>query len=167
MTTIELETKINASQQTCFDLARSIDLHVQSTVSTGEKVVAGKTSGLVELGDEITWEATHFGVRQRLSVRIIEMNSYSSFTDCMVKGAFKSMNHRHSFEFRDGKTIMKDHFCYETPFGIVGRLFDFFILKKHMTRFLKIRNNMIKERAEQDGNLLLGSYPNLFHNYWG
>ena len=123
-------------------------MHDQSTVSTGEKVVAGKTSGLVELGDEITWEATHFGVRQRLSVRIIEMNPYTSFTDCMVKGAFISMNHRHSFEFRDDKTIMQDHFCYETPFGIAGRLFDFLLLKTHMTRFLKIRNAMIKEQAE-------------------
>jgi len=149
MTTIELETIINASQQRCFDLARSIDLHLQSTVSTGERVVEGKTSGLVELGDEITWEATHFGIRQRLSVRIIELNPYTSFTDCMVKGAFKSMNHRHSFEFSDGKTSMKDHFCYETPFGIFGTLFDFLLLKRHMTRFLKIRNAMIKEQAEQ------------------
>ena len=93
MATIVMETIINASQQRCFDLARSIDLHLQSTVSTGERVVAGKTSGLVELSDEITWEATHFGVRQRLTVKIIEMSHYTSFTDCMVMGAFKSMNH--------------------------------------------------------------------------
>ncbi len=148
MTTIILETIINASQQRCFDLARSIDLHLESTVSTGERVVVGKPSGLVELGDEITWEATHFGVRQKLSVRIIEMTPYTSFTDCMVKGAFKSMNHRHSFELKDGKTIMKDHFCYETPYGIVGRLFDFLLLKRHMKRFLLIRNTMIKQQAE-------------------
>ena len=149
MTTIVLETVINASQQRCFDLARSIDLHLQSTVSTGERVVSGNPTGLVELGDEITWEATHFGIRQRLTVKIIEMTPYTSFTDCMVRGAFKSMNHKHGFELMDGKTIMKDHFCYETPFGIAGSIFDLLLLKRHMTRFLKIRNAMIKEQAEQ------------------
>ena len=60
MPKIELETNIRASVETVFDLSRCVDLHVESTAQTNERAVAGKTSGLLELGDTVTWEATHF-----------------------------------------------------------------------------------------------------------
>jgi ligand-binding SRPBCC domain-containing protein len=50
------------------------------------------------LNDEITWEAVHFGIKQRLSVRIVEMNRPYSFTDMMLKGTFKSMRHEQTYE---------------------------------------------------------------------
>ena len=58
MTTIKLLTEINSPIEKCFDLARDIDFHKLSTQKTKEKAVAGRTSGLCELGDKITWEAT-------------------------------------------------------------------------------------------------------------
>lgn len=77
------------------------------------------------------------------------MEKYSFFEDEMVKGAFKSMRHEHHFTEENGKTIMRDHFEYQTPFGIFGKLFDVLILRKYMTRFLAQRNNILKALAEE------------------
>ena len=147
MTVIELHTTIHAPVTMVFDLARSVELHLDSMTTTGERVVAGRTSGLCEQGDTITWSAVHFGIRQQLTVTITEMNPYTSFEDRMVKGAFRSMRHQHLFSEKDGTTVMTDIFEYEAPLGWVGRLFDMLVLKRHMQRFLQRRNNFICKAA--------------------
>ncbi|XZF14658.1 SRPBCC family protein [Chitinophagaceae bacterium MMS25-I14] len=149
MTIINLVTHINAASKKCFDLSLSIDLHKESTAQTNEQVVKGKQTGLCELNDEITWEATHFGIRQQLTVRITKMDRPHFFEDTMLKGTFKSMRHEHHFAEENGQTVMRDMFIYETPYGAFGKLFDTFILKKYMTRLLQKRNRMIKDLAEQ------------------
>jgi hypothetical protein len=130
-------------------LARDIDIHKLSTKKTNERAVSGRISGLCELGDTITWEATHFGIKQNLTVEITSMNKPYSFEDKMLKGAFKSMKHEHRFESKDDTTIMIDNFQYEVPFGIFGKIFDSLILKNYMTKFLKIRNEVLKDVAER------------------
>jgi len=150
MTVINLTTEIKAEINKCFDMARSIDLHMISASHTNEKAVAGKTSGLCEAGDIIIWEAIHFGIKQHLTSKITKMNYPFFFEDKMLKGAFKSMRHEHHFKEENGKTIMVDHFYYEVPFGIIGWLFDKIILKKHMTHFLITRNKKLKEMIENN-----------------
>jgi ligand-binding SRPBCC domain-containing protein len=155
MPTIILETIINAPINICFDLSRSIDLHMLSTVKTGEKAIAGRTSGLVELNDTVTWWAKHLGVWQTLTSKITEYNYPSYFVDEMVSGAFKSFRHEHHFsEYADG-TLMKDIFTFESPFGLIGVVFNKLVLTIYMTRFLVQRNNSIKEHAEQKYQKLL------------
>jgi len=149
MTTITLYTEIRAPVQHCFDLAADIDLHQRSMSHTGEKAIAGITSGRCSLGDEVTWEATHFGIRQRLSSRITRFEEPFFFEDRMIKGAFKSMVHEHHFEARDGYTLMTDIFSYEVPYGPVGWLFNQLVLRSYMTRFLRLRNRFIQEAAEK------------------
>lgn len=149
MPLIILETKIKAPIESVFDLSRSIDQHVRSMDHTNERAVAGKTSGLIEQGQEVTWEARHFGIKQNLTVRITEMDKPNSFTDVMIKGAFKSMKHVHLFEENNGVTQMTDHFHFESPFGAIGRLFNAIILTSYMRRLLESRNQVIKESAEK------------------
>jgi ligand-binding SRPBCC domain-containing protein len=148
MTIIELTTHINAPADKCFDLSRDVKIHEQSTVRTNERAVAGRTEGLFELNDTVTWEATHFGIKQRLSVKITKMDRPYYFEDVMTKGAFKTMRHEHFFENSNGETIMKDLFRYEVPFGLFGKFFDHLILRRYMIKFLKIRNQLIKAVAE-------------------
>lgn len=146
---IILETQINAPVETCFNLCRDIDLHQVSTQKTREKAIAGRTSGLCEAGDTITWEATHFGIKQQLTVKITQLEYPYFFEDIMLTGAFKSMKHGHYFKENNGTTIMQDVFEYETPLGIFGKLFDFLVLKRYMTAFLKERNRVLKDTAER------------------
>ena len=54
MPVIDFLTSIAAPPEICFDLARDIDLHVESTPGTNERAVAGVTSGMIGLDQEIT-----------------------------------------------------------------------------------------------------------------
>jgi len=148
MPVIHLETYIDAPVKICFDLSRSIDLHKISTSRTGEEAIAGRTSGLIEAGETVTWQAKHFGVRQQLTVKIVAMASPFFFADEMVKGAFRSFRHEHHFTEKDGGTLMTDVFIFEAPLGILGKLAAKLFLTRYMTRFLLERNAVIKTFAE-------------------
>lgn len=148
MPTIRLETIIDARIELCFDLSTSIDLHKLSTGKTNEQAIAGRTSGLIRLNETVTWQATHFGVRQKLTSKITAYERPFHFRDEMLKGAFKSICHDHYFEYRDEQTVMTDVFCFESPLGFLGRAFNRLVLTKYLTHFLKERNALIKEYAE-------------------
>jgi ligand-binding SRPBCC domain-containing protein len=148
MIKISLETRIKAPIERVFDLSRSIDAHMDSTSSTEETAIAGRTSGLIGLGETVTWSAVHFGIRQRLTVKIVAFNRPHSFADQMVSGAFKSMHHRHEFEESGDETLMKDHFEFEAPLGFVGALVEKLILFDYMRQFLEVRNARLKVLAE-------------------
>jgi len=129
-------------------MARSIDLHIESTKHTGETAIAGRTGGLIQAGETVTWRAKHFGVWQNLTSKITEFGYPHSFTDEMVEGAFRSIKHRHLFYSADGKTVMKDIFHFESPVGILGRLANYLFLTRYMKRLLEQRNDVIKKAAE-------------------
>ncbi|MDB5139031.1 MAG: cell division protein [Mucilaginibacter sp.] len=148
MTRIELSTHINAPIERCFDLSRSIDLHMESTKQTGEQAIAGRTSGLISLGETVTWRAKHFGIRQTLTSKITQFDSPNSFTDEMISGAFKSFRHEHLFFDVNNQTVMKDIFIFESPLGMLGELANFLFLGSYMTKLLKQRNQVIKQTAE-------------------
>jgi ligand-binding SRPBCC domain-containing protein len=148
MSKIELSIQINAPVERCFDLSRSIDLHMESTKHTGEKAIAGRTSGLIEMGETVTWRAKHFGIWQNLSSKITQFDRPNSFTDEMVSGAFKSFKHQHIFSDAGGQTLMRDVFIFESPLGILGKLADILFLRKYMEDLLIKRNQVIKDAAE-------------------
>lgn len=150
MPKIELTTKINADKRIVFDLSRSIDLHKISTQHTNEEAIAGRTSGLIALGETVTWRARHFGIYQTLRTKITTFSSPHLFVDEQLSGAFKSFRHGHYFEESDGTTIMTDVFDYTSPLGFLGRLADALFLKKYMTNLLQKRNHTIKEFAENE-----------------
>lgn len=150
MPKIRLETRIKADINIVFDLARSIDLHTVSASQTNEEAIAGKTAGLVEFGDSITWKAKHFGVTQKLTSRITVVEKPTYFADEMVKGAFKRFTHDHYFSQENGIVLMKDLFDYKAPLGLIGKLADLLFLEKYMTDFLNKRNAVIKEFAETE-----------------
>ncbi|MCK0109680.1 SRPBCC family protein [Flavobacteriaceae bacterium S0825] len=149
MSLIEIKTLINADIKTCFDSARNIDFHKESLQHSNEKAIAGKTSGLIDLGEWVTWEARHFGVKQKLTSKITKFNSPTYFVDEQVSGAFKYFKHEHIFEIHDEQTLMIDRFDFESPFGIFGRLINVLFLKKYMTNLLAIRNQFLKQKAEE------------------
>lgn len=150
MPLIELATSIAAPIERVFDLARSIDLHMESTARTGERAIAGITSGLIGLGQEVTWRARHFGIWQSLTVRITEFEPPTHFADVMLRGAFRRMKHHHYFERSSEGTVMRDLFSYESPLGILGRIAEFLFLDRYMRSLLVERNRVIKAAAESD-----------------
>jgi ligand-binding SRPBCC domain-containing protein len=148
MVTIYLETIVKADLYKVFDLARDIDLHQKSTSKTNERAIAGRISGLIEEGESVTWKAKHLGIYQTLTTKIVRMEKPYQFTDVMQKGAFKSMKHQHIFKRQGNCTVMIDIFEFESPLGIMGRIFNRLFLKNYMRNFLLDRNKLIMVTAE-------------------
>jgi ligand-binding SRPBCC domain-containing protein len=140
MPIIELTTVIDAPIEKVFNLARSIDLHMESTKQTSEQAIAGRTIGLIGLGETVTWRAKHFCIWQTLTSKITEFDQPNFIVDEMVQGAFKSIRHEHHFIKTGDHTVMKDVFVFESPFGILGRLFNWLILTRYMPKLLRDRN---------------------------
>ena len=148
MTQVELKTLIDAPAWRCFDLARSVDLHLESTKQTGEKAIAGRTTGLIGLGETVTWRAKHLGKWQTLTSKVTQFDYPNSFTDEMVQGAFKNFRHEHLFYAVNNQTLMKDIFIFESPYGVIGELFNYIFLARYMQNLLSKRNKVIKRYAE-------------------
>ncbi len=148
MATFRIVTVIAAPIRTCFDLARDIDFHTRSMARTGERAVAGRTSGLIGLGESVTWEARHLGVRQRLTSRITAFDRPTHFRDEMTAGAFRSFAHDHRFEECDGGTVMTDEVVFRSPFGPLGWLVDSLFMTGYLRRLLAGRCLAIKQEAE-------------------
>jgi ligand-binding SRPBCC domain-containing protein len=149
MATIQLITTIAAPVERCFDAARDLDLHLRSMAHTGERAIAGRTSGLIELGESVTWKARHFGVQQRLTSLITAMDRPWHFRDEMTAGAFRELAHDHWFESRDGGTRMVDEVRFRSPYGLVGRLVDWTFMARYLRRLIEGRNLAIKSEAEK------------------
>ncbi len=148
MPKLVIETHINASAETCFDLMRDVRVHTQTTSQTNERAVAGVTDGMIGLGQTVTFEGTHFGMRQRLTVKVTAFDRPTLFVDDMVEGRFKSFKHIHEFTPQDGGTLMRDTLQWTSPLGIVGRIVDKLVLEKHLFDLVSKRNEMLKEIAE-------------------
>jgi len=150
MTRIETSIELDVPIATAFDAERNISLHASTQKDRGERAVSGVTHGLIELGEEVEWEAIHFGVRQRLRVRITHMDKPKYFRDEMVFGAFKSFAHEHHFrEAGLGKTLKTDILTLSAPFGVFGQITEKLFLAVYMRRFLEKKNLELKKLIEE------------------
>ncbi|MCJ8010808.1 SRPBCC family protein [Paenibacillus sp. KQZ6P-2] len=152
MIIVTTEILIHVPIDVCFDLARNIHLHTQTVWKhTKERTIEGTTKGIIGEGEYVTFQATHFLIRQKLTSQVTEFRRPYLFTDVMVRGAFKSLRHEHTFEDVHGKTLMKDKLIFEAPFGVIGWMTERLILKNYMKRFLEYRNQQLKIFAEEIG----------------
>jgi ligand-binding SRPBCC domain-containing protein len=149
MPQIRLETIIRASPGACFELSLSVDAHSESMRQSGEKVVAGVTSGLMRLGDTVTWRARHFGIFFRMTSRISLYEAPHRFVDEQVSGPFASWRHEHRFEVIGAGTRMVDLVDFASPVGPVGRLVDRLVLAGYLTRLLQQRNRWLADELSR------------------
>ena len=142
------ENFIRAPAETCFDLMRDARIHHQTISHTNERAVAGVTDGMIGLDQTVTFEGTHFGLRQRLTVKVTAFERPTLFVDEMIEGRFKSFKHIHEFTPQDGGTRMRDTLEWTSPFGLIGRIVDALILENHLRDLVSRRNERLKEIAE-------------------
>jgi len=150
VTHLVVETFIAAPPEVVFDLARDVSAHTRSASFSAERAVApGRTEGLLELGDIVTFEGVHFGVRQRFTAKIVELDRPRRFVDELVKAAFRSMRHVHEFEPRDGGTLMRDTLDWVSPLGILGTIADKIAVRRHLRDFVTRKQQALKAIAEE------------------
>jgi ligand-binding SRPBCC domain-containing protein len=141
----ECTTRTSTPQSALFDRARSIDAHKHSMAQTREEAVAGVTSGLISLGEEVTWRAWHFGVPLHMTSRITEMDSPDYFVDEQVKGPFQRFRHVHEFSQDSAGTTMIDRIEFAAPFGPIGRLVERLVLARYLQKLIETRNRHLTE----------------------
>lgn len=136
----ECITRTSTPKSELFDLARSVDVHKDSMVGSREEAVAGVTSGLISLGEEVTWRAWHFGIPLQMTSRITEMHAPDYFVDEQVKGPFRRFRHVHEFSEDSRCTTMVDRIEFTAPFGPLGRLAEKLILARYLQQLIETRN---------------------------
>lgn len=150
MPKIHITTFIAAPAERVYNLSRSITLHKISTAQTNEEAIAGVTTGLINLNETVTWQAKHLFKKRQHTSKITAMKTPEHFTDEMLKGDFKTFVHQHYFKPVNNGTIMIDILEFESPYGIIGKLFNAVYLKKYLEKFLIKRNDVIKEYAQTE-----------------
>jgi len=148
MARIEIITEIGAPIEIVFDRARDLDLHTDSLAHTNERIVAGRTSGLIEMDEEVTFRARHFGISHEHTSRITAFDRPQYFRDEMIRGRFKYFKHDHFFAESGSGTRMTDVILFNSPLGFLGRLVDRVFLAGYLERLIRHRNQAIKEAVE-------------------
>ena len=110
--------------------------------------MAGRLTGLIELGEEVTWRARHFGVVQEFTSRITAFDRPRHFRDEMQRGAFRSFVHDHHFLSDGDSTIMVDMLAFSAPLGILGVVAERLLLRNYLAKFLRRRALVLKDVLE-------------------
>ena len=126
-----------------FDLARSIDAHLDSQKGARERAVGGVVTGLIGEGQEVTWQARHFGLPLRMTSRVTALDFPESFVDEQVRGPFKTFRHVHEFGATATGSIMTDHVEFTAPFGFLSQLVGRLILRRYLQRLITNRGRFL------------------------
>lgn len=148
MTELVLKIEIAAAPEVCFELARSMDFHRQSMAASGERIVGGRAAGLIELGEEVEFEARHLGMTRRLRSRVTEFDRPRRFVDEQVAGPFRALRHEHVFEASAGGTRLIDRVRIDVGWGVLGWLAERLVVGPHLRGVLLGHQQNIKRAAE-------------------
>lgn len=151
MITIRHEVRVRAPAARCFDLARSVDLHVDSATDIAARAVDGRTHGLSADGDCTTWSARFCGLRFAMTTRVEDFAPPTRFADRLTRGLLRQFAHRYHFTpLPDGGCTMSDDLTIEAPCGPLGRLAERLYLARRMNVLVRRRLEYIRRVAESD-----------------
>jgi hypothetical protein len=145
--TFERRTLLPVDRETAFDLSLSIDAHLGSMEHSGERAVGGVTTGLIGLGEFVTWRARHFGVTWTMTSEITTWERPDRFIDEQSKGPFKTFWHEHEFRTVEGGTELHDTVRFEAPLGLAGRIAERAVLGRYLPRLIDVRNEFLVVEA--------------------
>jgi ligand-binding SRPBCC domain-containing protein len=148
----ELTTRIAAPPARVFDACLDVEVHTASMASSGEQTVGGRRSGHLVLGDRVTFQARHLGIRWRLTAHVSEYDRPEHFADVQERGPFKRWHHAHHFTpDGTGGTVMRDVVDFTAPLGPLGVFVERLVLHRYMIRLIESRNQYIKAVIESAG----------------
>lgn len=145
----ELITRIAAPPERVFDACLDVEVHTASMAASGERALAGKNAGHLKLGDLVTFQARHLGIRWTLAARVTEYDRPEHFIDEQERGPFKRWHHAHHFTSDgNGGTVMRDVVDFAAPLGPLGALVDRLVLHRYMISLIERRSHYIKTLLE-------------------
>ncbi|WP_431877791.1 SRPBCC family protein [Amycolatopsis sacchari] len=149
MERFEATTAIAAPPRRVFDVSLEVEIHLTSMAGSGERAIAGVTSGRMKLGDTVTWQARHFGLPWRMTSVISACEPPGHFVDEQVRGPFRRWRHEHFFEpDGHGGTLMRDVVEFAAPLGPLGLVAERTVLRRYLPHLIRIRNEHVRTAAE-------------------
>ncbi len=147
--TIRHEVHIHAPAERCFDLARSVDLHVDSAAEIAARAVGGRMHGLSGAGDATIWSARFCGVRFEMTTRLEDFSRPTRFGDRLTRGLPRRFEHVYRFEpTPEGGCAVSDELTFEAPFPLLGRWLERLYFARRMRQLVRQRLEHIKGIAE-------------------
>ena len=67
------------------------------------------------------------------------------FVDQQLKGPYSMWHHTHEFKEVDGKVEMTDTIYYVMPFGLLGRIVNYLIVRNDLNNIFKYRLKIINQ----------------------
>jgi ligand-binding SRPBCC domain-containing protein len=160
-------------------MSLSIDLHTASMSQSRERAIGSRTSGVLALGDAVTWRAVHFRIPWRMTSKITEYDPPNHFVDEQVRGPFAWFRHEHRYEPISGGTRMTDHVAFQASFGPLGRLAERLVLGEYVAKLIDARNAYLRAESSRTKEPMTGGavpaisgggwtsgYPSMFHSAW-
>ncbi|MFT5328822.1 MAG: ligand-binding SRPBCC domain-containing protein [Planctomycetaceae bacterium] len=141
---------IRAPIERCFDIARSVDVHKDTSTLIRGRAIAGKRTGLSDLGDETTWSARFFGLRFKIRTRVTRMVKSQYFCERRVSGLIERFEHDYHFTENEGSTRMEDVFSISLPLGLLGQGLLQLVLRPKLERVQMHRLQAIQQICEGD-----------------
>jgi ligand-binding SRPBCC domain-containing protein len=76
----------------------------------------------LDVGTTIFYRIRWLGIPITWVSRIDEFEHNRRFVDAQIRGPYRFWRHEHTFEERNGQTLMRDTVRYELPLGVLGRM---------------------------------------------
>jgi ligand-binding SRPBCC domain-containing protein len=96
-------------------------------------------------GALIAYRLRWHGLALRWLTEIQRWNPPTEFVDVQVHGPYRLWHHTHSFEPRDGRTLIRDVVRYELPFGLLGRPVHAWVVKSNLEAIFTYRARRVTE----------------------
>jgi ligand-binding SRPBCC domain-containing protein len=84
-------------------------------------------------------------VRLRWDAVITDYQPPRHFADEQSRGPYKYWRHVHTFEEVEGGTLMRDRVQYELPFGPLGAVTHWLVVKRQLKSIFDYRNRQIRK----------------------
>lgn len=130
-----------------FDVSLDIGEHIESMAHSGERAIAGVSTGLIGLGETVTWRARHFGIWFTMTSKITALDRPTRFVDQQVRGPFRVFHHEHLFQREGDETVMTDVLTVGSP--LFGRLAERVVLVPYLRRLIRRRNEHLLSSASK------------------
>ena len=96
-------------------------------------------------GQLIDYTIKILGKKIRWRTIITDYNPPKMFIDQQLLGPYSMWHHRHEFNIVDNGVEIIDKIDYVVPYGILGRIINFFFIKSDLDRIFHYRYEVIKK----------------------
>lgn len=108
--------------------------------------IVSTSDDAVRQGTQIKYRLRLAGIPMSWTSRITEFLNDSHFADEQITGPYRRWYHRHSFRTVASGVEMTDEVEYELPFGALGRLVHWLVVRHQLRAIFDYRTRVINGR---------------------